>query len=103
MEIKKGDWVKVYSVVLKPDERAPQVPDDTKKVPLEMWVKGYAMSDAKLGDTIEVKTMTGRIVKGEIVEVNPTYKHSYGEFVPELLEIGQDLRKILFEKGDSNE
>jgi len=103
MEIKKGDWVKVYSVVLSPDKRAPQVPDDTKKVPLEMWVKGYAMSDAKLGDTIKVKTMTDRIVEGEILELNPTYKHSYGEFVPELLEIGQDLRKILFEKGDSNE
>lgn len=103
MEIKKGDWVKVYSVVLTSDKRAPQVPDDTKQVPLEMWVKGYAMSAAKLGDTIKVKTMTDRIVEGEIVEVNPTYKHSYGEFVPELLEIGRDLRKKLFEKGDSNE
>ena len=38
---KKGDWVLIHKIVLSPEERAPQVPDDTKKVPLEMWIKGY--------------------------------------------------------------
>ena len=35
---KKGDWVLTHTIVLTPAERAPQVPEDTHKVPLEMWV-----------------------------------------------------------------
>ena len=33
---KQGDWVRIHSVVLSPDQRAPQVPEDTAGVPLEM-------------------------------------------------------------------
>jgi sulfur transfer protein SufE len=39
LKAKKGDWVQVYRVVLEAGERAPQVPEDTAKVPLEMKVK----------------------------------------------------------------
>lgn len=102
MNAKKGEWVKIYRVILKPEERAPQVPDDTKLVPLEMWVKGFLTADAELGDIVEVKTITGRMESGKLVEINPTYTHSFGNFVPELLQIGLDLKKILF-GGDSDE
>ena len=37
--VKKGTWVLIHRNILEPEERAPQVPDDTKKVPLEMWIK----------------------------------------------------------------
>ncbi|MGO1713197.1 MAG: 2-amino-4-oxopentanoate thiolase subunit OrtA, partial [Senegalia sp. (in: firmicutes)] len=40
---KKGEWVRIYNVVLEANERAQQVPDDTKKVPLEMWDKGFLL------------------------------------------------------------
>ncbi|NYB75393.1 2-amino-4-ketopentanoate thiolase, partial [Sedimentibacter hydroxybenzoicus DSM 7310] len=43
--IKKGEWVLIHRNVLEPSERAPQVPDDTKQVPLEMWIKGYLQED----------------------------------------------------------
>jgi hypothetical protein len=102
MNAKKNDWVKIYRVILKPEERAPQVPDDTKLVPLEMWVKGFLISDAELGDLVEVKTITGRMESGKLVEINPTYTHSFGNFIPELLQIGLDLKEILF-GGDSDE
>ena len=102
MKAKKGDWVKIYSVVLTPEQRAPQVPDDTKKVPLETWVKGYLLEDAKLNDWVSVKTYTGRKVEGKLVEIAPSYNHSFGNNIPELLEIGTQLREILF-GGDSNE
>ncbi|MDK2918418.1 MAG: 2-amino-4-ketopentanoate thiolase alpha subunit [Candidatus Petromonas sp.] len=94
--IKKGEWVLIHNIVLKPEERAPQVPEDTKKVPLEMWVKGFLLEDAQIGDEVVVQTMTGRRVKGELVEVNPAFNHSFGECVPELLQIGLQLREILF-------
>lgn len=102
MNAKKGEWVKIYRVILTPEERAPQVPDDTKLVPLEMWVKGFITADAELGEIVEVKTITDRMESGKLVEINPTYTHSFGNFVPELLQIGLDLKKILF-GGDSVE
>ena len=100
MKAIKGQWVKIHSIVLTSNERAPQVPDDTKKVPLELWVKGYILSDAEIGDLVKVKTMTGRVVEGNLIEINPSYQHSFGENIPELLEIGPKLRKILFEDGE---
>ena len=93
---KKGDWVQIHQIVLNPEERAPQVPDDTKQVPLELWVKGYALGDANPGEQIEIETTTGRIVKGELVAVNPKYDHSFGEFVPELLKVDRQVKEILF-------
>lgn len=96
MSFKKGDWVKVHNIVLEPKDRAPQVPDDTKLVPLELWVKGFASVDGEIGDEIEVETITGRKVTGKVTEVNPTYNHSFGNHIPELLKIGLDLKKILF-------
>lgn len=102
MSFKKGDWVKVHNIVLSPSERAPQVPDDTKKVPLELWVKGFASVDGNIGEEIEVETITGRKVNGNVVEINPTFTHSFGNCIPELLQIGLDLKKILF-GGDTDE
>ena len=43
---KKGDWVQIHNIVLKPEERSSALPEDTKKHPLEMWVKGYLQADA---------------------------------------------------------
>ena len=93
---KKGDWVLTHRIVLTPEQRAPQVPEDTHHVPLEMWVKGHLMADAEIGDRVQVTTRTGRLVEGTLLEVNPRYTHDYGEFVPELLEVGDTVRAILF-------
>lgn len=100
MKAKKGDWVKIHSIVLKPEERAPQVPADTKLVPLETWVKGFLQADAEMGDIVKVETYTGRCVEGTLVEIAPTFKHSFGQNIPELLQIGQQLRSILFGGAD---
>lgn len=99
---KKGDWVQIHQILLKPGERAPQVPEDTKKVPLELWVKGIVQEDAKIGSMVEIITTTGRRVKGELTAVNPKYMHDYGDFVPELLKVDMQLKEILF-GGDDNE
>ena len=93
---KKGDWVQIHQIVLKPEERAPQVPEDTKQVPLELWVKGFARTEANIGEQIEIETTTGRVVIGELVAVNPKYTHSFGEFVPELLKVDKQVKEILF-------
>ncbi|HOE57891.1 MAG TPA: 2-amino-4-oxopentanoate thiolase subunit OrtA [Bacillota bacterium] len=99
---KKGDWVQIHQILLKPGERAPQVPEDTKKVPLELWIKGIALHDAEVGSIVEIKTSTGRKVKGTLRTVNPRYNHDFGDFVPELLKVDMQLKEILF-GGDIDE
>ncbi len=98
--IKKGTWVLIHRNILTPSERAPQVPEDTKKVPLEMWVKGYLEKDAKLGEEAEVVTRTGRKESGTLLEAEPCYKHDYGRFVPELQVISEQVRDITFGGDD---
>lgn len=93
---KKGDWVRIHRNVLEPSQRAENVPDDTKKVPLEMWVKGHLVEDAEIGSDCRVITRTGRQEHGTLLEVNPQYEINFGDFVPEILEIDTQLRSALF-------
>jgi hypothetical protein len=94
--IAKNSWVLIHRIIMTPEERAPQVPDDTRRVPLELWVKGRLREAAELGAVVTVVTRTGRIEAGTLLEVNPSYKHGFGDFVPELLEVSEQLHDILF-------
>ncbi len=96
---KKGEWVKIHDVILNPSDRAPSLPDDTKQVPFEMWLNGFLNHDAKIGEIVEITTLSGRKVKGTLVEINPRYTHDFGEPLPELLKIGPILKSML-EKRD---
>lgn len=99
--IDKGTYVRIRRTLLKPEDRSPNLPEDTKKVPLKMWVKGYLQEDADLFDLVTVKTITGRYETGRLKESNPPYKHTYGDFVQEIL----TLREIIHTDmdGDTNE
>lgn len=93
---KKGDWVRIHSVVLKAEERTAKLPEDTQKCDLEQWTKGFLQEEsAKVGDVVTVKTAVGRLEKGTLLEEAPHYTHSYGEFVPEIIEIDRQLREIM--------
>jgi hypothetical protein len=94
--VKKGEWVRIHKIVLNSSDRSPNVPDDTKKVPLEMWTKGFLLKDAEIGDEVTVETVVGRVADGELLEVNPYYTHGYGKFVPELIKIDKQLRSIMY-------
>ena len=45
---KQGDWVRIHRVILPAEERTANLPEDTKKVPFEMWVKGHLLEDGEL-------------------------------------------------------
>ena len=93
---KKGDWVRIHSIVLKADERTAKLPEDTQKCDLQQWTKGYLQEkSAEIGDEVSVETAVGRIVKGTLLEVGPYYTHSYGKFVPEIIEIDKQLRETM--------
>ncbi|MCS7232728.1 MAG: 2-amino-4-oxopentanoate thiolase subunit OrtA [Synergistetes bacterium] len=93
---KRGDFVQIQVKILEPGERAPNLPEDTKRVPFEMRVKGFLIEEeAKLGSSVKIRTFSGREISGTLVAINPVYEHNFGEPVPELLNIGEELRKIL--------
>ncbi len=101
MKAKKGDWVRIKKIVLRAEERSDNLPEDTKKVPLEMWDKGFLLDEsASLGDWVRVETIIGREIEGEFVQENPSYDVNYGESVNETLYIGKQLREML---GDDHE
>lgn len=93
----KNDWVQIHINVLKPEERATNIPEDTRHVPLEMWVKGHLLNEtAEIGDTVTVRTKTGREVQGTLCAVNPSFKHNFGDYIPELDTIDETVKSILF-------
>ena len=95
---KKNEYVRIHRNILEAVERTGKLPEDTKSVPLEMWVKGWLQDDeAQLGDTVTIKTVVGRLETGVLMEEKPCYALNYGEYVPEILEIDQRLRSVLFE------
>ena len=94
----KGDWVRIHRVILSADERTANLPEDTKKVPFEMWVKGHLLEDGEIGDEVTVRTVSGRQEHGTLIEVNPQFDVNFGQFVPEILEMDVRLRTALFGK-----
>ncbi len=102
MVAKKGDWVQIEVRLLEIEDRSPNLPEDTKKVPLEMRVKGFLEDkNAEIGQNVKIRTFSGRLVEGNLIAVNPKYEHNFGEPVPELLTIGMELRELL--ESDKNE
>ena len=95
---KKGDWVRIHRVILPAAERTANLPEDTRKVPFEMWVKGHLLEDGEIGDEVRIKTVSGREEHGTLIEVNPQFDVNFGSFVPEVLEMDVRLRTALFGK-----
>ncbi len=91
--IVKGTWVEIEQVVLQPAERSASLPEDTKKVPYILRVSGFLVMDANLGQQVQVRTIIGRVISGELKVINPSYRHGFGTVIPELLTIGTEYEK----------
>jgi len=93
--VKEGTWVSIRKTILEPKDRATGIPEDTAATPLIMWVNGVLQEDAKVGDEVRVCTKMNRVEEGILEEVNPTTQVDYGNYVPEIVQIGIQARKIL--------
>ena len=99
-QAKKGDWVQIHKIVLEAGDRAPNLPEETKEVPLELRVRGFLKDEsADLNDKVTIETLIGREITGNLEEIDPAYSHDYGKPVNELLSIGRELKDMLKE-GD---
>ena len=99
MTARQGDWVRIHATILNPEDRSGRLPEDTQRAPVEMWVKGRLAADATVGEKVEVETATGRRVQGELIDTAPAWDHGFGDFVPELEEIGRQLKQALRTAG----
>jgi hypothetical protein len=97
--VASGTWVEIHSIVLAADQRAAQIPEDTKRVPLEMRVKGFLVATAALGAQVEIVTVTGRRLSGTLAAINPSYSHGFGAPIAELQAIGGEVRGLLRAAG----
>jgi len=92
-KIHKGTWVEIEQVLLAPSERALTLPEDTRQVPYMLRVSGFLLEDAEPGQETRIRTLIGRELSGTLRIVNPGYSHSFGETVPELLDIGININR----------
>ncbi|MDI6860616.1 MAG: 2-amino-4-oxopentanoate thiolase subunit OrtA [Caldisericia bacterium] len=91
--LKKGDYVEIKITILKPDERAENLPQDTKLVPYEGKVRGYLTFDGEIGKEVEIETPIGRRVKGILLGLAKEYIHNFGEPIRELIDIGKKVKE----------
>ena len=89
----KGTWVEIEQVVLRPEERASNLPEDTQKVPYILHVSGFLTADSAVGQQVTIRTLIGRELSGTLKVINPSYTHSFGTTMPELLTIGTEVAK----------
>jgi hypothetical protein len=99
--IDKGTYVRIRQTILKPQERSQKLPKDTHEVPFKIWVKGYLQEEADLFDIVHIKTLNGFEYTGRLKEANPPYRHSFGDFVPEILKLRQTIHNDM--DGEHNE
>ena len=91
----KGDWVEIFDTILTPEQRAPNLPEDTASVPYTFRLRGFAAEPGELGQRITIRTQSGRLVSGNLVTVNPTYDHNFGQYIPELNHTRMALKRIM--------
>lgn len=94
--VKKGTWVCVTKTLLEESERAAGIPEDTAKTPLRMWVNGFLQEDAEIGSDAVIYTKMNRRETGVLESALPTTSVDYGDFVPEILQIGASARELLY-------
>ena len=93
--VKKGTWVSIRKTILEPKDRAAGIPEDTAATPLMMWINGFLQEEASIGEEVAICTRMNRVEEGILEEVNPTTQVDYGDYVPEIVQIGMKAREIL--------
>lgn len=93
--IKKGTYIEVEEIILYSEERASNIPEETRATPLKAWIRGYSQGDTDIDEEVEIITVTGRRIKGIVKMEKPRYDHDFGEYVEELEKIGINAREML--------
>lgn len=91
-KIPKGTWVEVERTLVSADRRMPVRALDPAKLPSYMVrVSGFLLEDAELGQQVRIRTINGKIHIGKLRIQSPSYGHSFGHTVPELMRPSRTL------------
>jgi len=91
-KIPKGTWVEVERTLVSADRRLPVRTLDPAKLPSYMVrVSGFLLEDADLGQQVRIRTITGKVHIGKLRIQSPSYGHSFGHTVPELMRPARTL------------
>lgn len=88
----QGDYAEVRLRVLAADLRSEGLPQDTRSTDFVAWIKGFLLTDAKVGEVAAIETPTGRRVEGVLTRLNPEYVHTFGPPDPMLIRAAARLR-----------
>ena len=100
--IPKGTFVRVKQVVYTTQERLSSIPKPTKETPLVLWCKGILQHDAQMMDEVEIRTSSGRLQKGFLETIQPSYQHTFGLDLEELRQIRHQIEEVL-PRGEHHE
>jgi hypothetical protein len=91
-KIPKGTWVEVERTLVSADRRLPVRTLDPTKFPSYMVrVSGFLLEDAELGQQVRIRTINGKVHMGKLRIQSPSYGHSFGHTVPELMRPSRSL------------
>jgi len=82
------DYVQIVQTILEPGERAPQIPEETRRVPFQVYINGWLIEDqASPGDEVTIVTRIGRRLSGKLYRIDPDYTHTFGPQIQELIRL----------------
>lgn len=88
-------WIEIGFTVLRPEERTARLPEDTQRLPYRARLRGFVSGPCQVGDEVEVETLSGRRVWGEVIDTSPRFAHDFGKPIPELIEAGLEAKELL--------
>jgi hypothetical protein len=89
-KIPKGTWVEVERTLPDTNRSGFRRPLDPPKAPsYVVRISGFLLEDAELGQQVKIRTIMGKLHTGKLRIQSPSYGHSFGHTVPELLKIGR--------------
>ena len=86
----------IASPTIREAARVAGIPESTAATPLIMWVSGFLEDDSELGKEATIRTKMNRTESGVVEVINPTTDVDYGEYIPEIAQIGTQAREILW-------
>lgn len=94
-------WTEIEWTVLDPAERAENAPADTRGVPYLARARGLA-SDPVVGKEAEIRTVTGRVLRGTVSAVGAGHGHGFGSPLPAWVHLKERIRSLLREAFDAD-
>lgn len=87
-------WTEIEWTVLDPAHRAENAPADTRAMPYLAKARGTAVAPV-VGQVAEIRTVTGRRLRGVVTAVNAGHGHGFGVPLPAWVRMQDSIRVLV--------